>query len=141
MTKSKFDPLEEAKITDDKSASKEEKGGFFSRKKKKKKVEDAPEAEAEAPEAPAPAPAPAAAAPPPPPPPPATEEEVPPPPADTALMTARMGVSYRVLEEKNVSINGRMTALVKGKVLNARFYGGLLSMQRILDSGVKVEEC
>jgi hypothetical protein len=145
MSKSKFDPLEEAKITDDKSETKEKKGLFGrSKKSKKKKAEDAAP-EAKAPEADT-APAKVAAAPPPPPPPPAVPTAEPaaepvPKAADDALMLARAGMKYRVLEDKNASVNGQMTTLRAGKVLEARFYGGLIGLQRILDSGVKVEEC
>ena len=115
---SKFDPLEEAKITDDKS---EEKG--LSKKKKKKAEADK-----------------AAAAAPPPPAPPA-QPTAPAAPKRAAAPVFDAKKKYRVLEDKMTSINGRMTKLRKGKVLEARFYGGPLKLQRIIESGVKVEEC
>lgn len=134
---SKFDPLEEAKITDDKS---EDKG--LSKKKQKAAAKAAKaEAASEAPAAPA-----APEAPPAPPLPPtpaerAARKPVVIKPAAEAKMVAAPGKKYRVLEDRMASIRGRMTKLRTGKVLEARFYGGVLNLQRILDSGVKVEEC
>ena len=117
---SKFDPLEEAKITDDKS---EDKG----LSKKKQKAEKAKAEEA-------------AAAPPPPPPVAKATKPIAVKPAAEAKTVAKPGKKYRVLEDRMASVGGRMTKLRSGKVLEARYYGGPIGLQRILDSGVKVEE-
>lgn len=129
MSDSKFDPLEEAKITDDSTTS-EEKGLS---KKKQKAADKAAEKKARA-----------EAVTPPPPLPPTPEERAAhkPPvvkPAAEAKTVAEAGVKYRVLEDRMASIKGRMTKLRAGKVLEARYYGGPIGLQRILDSGVKVE--
>lgn len=130
---SKFDPLEEAKITDDKS---EDKGLSKKKKKAAAKAEKAAAAAPEEPPAPPLPPTPAERA---------ERAAAKPAPAKTVAAEPRVIASpdkkYRVLEDKMASVRGRMTKMRKGKILEARFYGGVLLLQRILDSGVKVEEC
>jgi hypothetical protein len=119
----KFDPLEEAKIPE-KSEKKESKKLFG--KKKKKAEEKKPEP---------------AAAPPPPPPPSDRADTKPDKPQAPSAPDASAGKKYRVLEDKMCSVGGRMTKVRAGKILEARFYGGPVGLQRLLDSGIKVEEC
>jgi len=127
---SKFDPLEEAKITDDKSEKR-----LFGKKKKKAEAEAA--AEPPLPPEPAAEPAPAPKAPVPAP----QTAKAPAPKRATQVVSVDPAKKYRVLEDRMTSVGGRMTKLRAGKVLEARFYGGPLALQRILESGVKVEEC
>ena len=114
----KFDPLENVKIVDNGDGEKKK---LLDKKKTKK-----------------------AASPPAPPAPKAAPQATPTPkPAPKAEAKAPLDASkkYRVLKDSLISINGRITRVRAGKILEARRYGGPAGLERLLATGVEVEEC
>ena len=47
--------------------------------------------------------------------------------------------TYRVAEKWKGSLDGTITKLAKGKLINTRHYGGDLGLDRLLAAGVKLE--
>lgn len=140
---SKFDPLEEAKVTNDDTKPSGEKGLRKKVKKlvKRKKSDKPEEASADskpeegemAPVEEAPKP-PASVK-------PEEPKPEPKPPAPKSDSKVSLDKVYRVTKGGMVSFNGQLTSLSPGKVLKPQHYGGVAGIEHILAAGVEIEEC